>query len=108
MFIALEKIWGSERMACSMYGRLPGTVWDMVYARLEMRCLVLFLDGSVPRKKKEAKRSCCCLDHSAIDLAIQDFPEPARPENHIIGVSCCTFPSIHFLSWSKFAAWVCG
>ncbi len=66
-------------MDCSMLDRTSGTFCAMLYVNVGMKCRTLFLDGSDRKKKNEAKSSFCSSHHSAIDLEIQDLPEPAAP-----------------------------
>jgi len=68
-----------SRELVPMVDRLPGMVWVVLYARVGMNCLMLFLDESERKKKNEARRRFSSSHHSAMVLAIEVFPEPAAP-----------------------------
>jgi len=56
--------------------------------------LRLFLDESIREKKNEANKICLFSHHSAIDLAMTDFPDSAGPYNHIIEAVGLSLPNV--------------
>jgi len=68
-----------------------------------MNPLKLFLSGS-ERKKNEASRILSFWHHSAIDLAIDDFPAPAAPYIHI--KEAASDDNVQFLILSRTATLV--